>query len=190
MEKYLERELINYLYFDLNRLRYFIGDEIFEYDIQSSIHQFLKQKLKNKNLFVQREKQGWVDIVIQTRDVKGKPIPQTLIEVKSFIKSRKKINYSKICDDIRKLSKKNFENVEGYFLLAIKESHFNNRKSNQLLSTFITTLRSKKKNYNFIIDGHSVNTRIIRSLKTSYEKGDAKDKVHKAQVRLFIFQLK
>ena len=190
MEKYLERDLINYLYFDLNRLRYFIGDEIFEYDIQSSIHQFLKQRLKNKNISVQREKQGKVDIVIQIRDEKRNQLSSTLIEVKSFIKNRENINYKKIYSDIQKLSIKIKKNVEGYFLLVIKESHLNQKRSNPLLSTFITTLKSKKKTHNFIIEEHLVKTRIIRSLKTSYEKGDKVDKVHKAQVRLFIFQLK
>ena len=190
MKANFERKLLNYLYYDLNRLQYFVRDEIFEYDIQSSIHQFLMLSFNNKNALVQRERNGKVDHVIHENDENGKPKHCTLIELKSFIKKHEKLNIKKIEDDIEKLNRLitgSNENTEGYLIIAIKENHFN-KTNNSTLSDFIDAL-SKMNTCNFNIDGKKIKTRIIRSLKTSYVKND-KPVVHKEQIRLFMFQIK
>lgn len=92
MEKNFERGLINYLYHDINRMMHFVKDEIFEYDIQSSIHNYLRFNLDTAKYKVAREKNGKVDHVIMEKLTNK----TTLIEVKSFIKNKEKFNYEKI----------------------------------------------------------------------------------------------
>ena len=187
MDKNFERKLLNYLYYDLNRLRYFVRDEIFEYDIQSSIHQFLMLRFNNnKNVLVHREKAGKVDHVIQENDENGKTKHSTLIELKSFIKKHERLVLSKVKGDIEKLYDKRGKDIDLYLIIAIKEKHFNSTDST--LGKFIDAL-TKKNTYNFNISSKIIKTRIIRSLKTSYVKND-KTIVHKEQIRLFMFQIK
>ncbi|MCX6159111.1 MAG: hypothetical protein NTY74_14115 [Ignavibacteriae bacterium] len=190
MEKYLERDLLNYLYFDLNRMRYIIADEIFEYDVQASAHIFLKNRLKGKSVTVQRESNGKVDNVINEYDTEGNLVNCSLIEMKSFIKKNEKLNYSKILGDIKKLKNKIESNIFGYFILVIKETHFKHKyKNKRNLKKLLNALSGNKKSYDFIAEGTTIKTRIIRSFKTEYKGGKNKTIVHNQQVRLFMFQI-
>ncbi len=184
MDKSLERDLINYLYFDLNRLRYFVDDEIFEYDIQSSIHLFLKMKLKNMNLNIKREK-GKVDHVIEFYNEQKNIQYSSLIEVKSFIKKHEKFDINKINKDIVKLNDRINLNDEGYLIVALKESHLAN-SNNDLGSIF----SSNKRVYNLIKDNITVKTRIIKSFKTTYSIINEGSIKHKSQIRIYMFQVK
>jgi hypothetical protein len=65
----------------------FVIDEIFEYDIQSSVHNFLRFKLDTTKYKIAREKNGKVDHVIMEKLTNR----TTLIEVKSFIKKKKNL---------------------------------------------------------------------------------------------------
>ena len=180
MEKNFERGLINYLYHDINRMMHFVMDEIFEYDIQSSIHNYLRFKLDTKKYKVAREKNGKVDHVIM-EILTNKT---TLIEVKSFIKNKEKFNYEKIKSDIEKTSKKINENndTEGYLILISKQSQLksNNINSNEL----IKLITSKKR----MIDFGNIKTRLVKSYHTMYEK-DKAFIIHKSQIRVFMFQI-
>ena len=80
MEKHLERDIVNYLYFDLNRLRYFVKDEVFEYDIQSSMNHFINNRL-DKNFDITREKRK-IDLVIDKKINGGVVISTDIIEIK------------------------------------------------------------------------------------------------------------
>ena len=197
MDKNLQRDLICFLYFDLNRLRYIIGDEIFEYDIQANIHQFLKYRLKNKNTIVQREREGKVDIVIVSKNDEGIVHNYTFIEVKSFIKKSEIFDYNKIHDDIKKLSDKISERdkiSDGYLIVAVKQSHFLN--TDKVFKSLLKALSGKKKSYEFEYgkEREKIKAGIIRSFITYYSgKSDNeghKSEVHKAQIRLFMFHLK
>lgn len=187
MEKQLERDLINYLYFELNRLRFFIYDEIFEYDIQSFIHQFLKIKFINTKLKVKREKNK-IDHVIQQYDGENKLLRSTVIEVKSYIKSHERINLLNISKDVVKLKNRIPSSYsEGYFILVIKEAHLKSKKG--VLIEFLTSLNGKKKVYNFNTSHGKIKSRIIRSVKTTYSESDKNSYNHKSQVRVFMFQV-
>lgn len=191
MEKHIERDLINYLYFELNKQRFLIQDEIFEYDVQSIIHFFLKLKYKNTGFKVKREKNK-TDHVIECNQ------ETSLIEVKSFIKNNEPLNHKKIYTDILKLNKNSSKDVQSYFILVIKESHLGNRsrKYKELIECLNNV---NQKTFKFNIDNLDINTRIIRSYKTVYtekEKTNDKDKdnkivnhIHKSQIRVFMFQL-
>jgi len=189
MDKKIERRLMNFLYYDLNRLRYFIMDEIFEYDIQASIHKFLMLSLNNKNVLVQREKEGRVDHVITENDENGNTKHLTLIELKSFIKKHERLNIKKIEDDISKLHKRITECIElssGYLIIAIKEKHLASSKAT--LKGFIDAINTKNV-YSFKIESIIIKTTIIRSRKTSFFK-NGKTTIHKDQIRLFAFRIK
>ena len=189
MDINFERKLLNYLYYDLNRLRYFVKDEIFEYDIQSSIHQYLKLSFNNKNVLIKRENKGKVDHVIQITDENNRNI-YILIELKSFIKKHEKFTIKKIEGDIKKLYKKineNTEKTEGYLIIVIKESHLNNKDTNS--SKFINVLKNNKRSYFFKINESLIRTRIIKSRKTMFLKKN-KCNIHKDQLRLFLIQIK
>jgi hypothetical protein len=56
MDKNVERDLVNYLYFELNKQVFIVDYEIFEYDVQYHTHVFLKNKFKNTYNKVKREK--------------------------------------------------------------------------------------------------------------------------------------
>ena len=86
LDKNFERDLVNYLFFELNKQTFIIEDEIFEYDVQYYIHSFLKFKFKNTNYKVKREKHK-TDHIIEKYDHKNKLVEETFIELKSFIKN-------------------------------------------------------------------------------------------------------
>lgn len=189
MDKNIERDLINYLFFELNKQRFLIQDEIFEYDVQSIIHFFLKLKYKNTESKVKREKDK-TDHVIECNE------KTSFIEVKSFIKNNEPLNYKKIFGDILKLNNKSSNDVKTYFILVIKESHLGNRsrKYKELIKCLNDV---NQKTLKFNIDNKVINTRIIRSYKTVYtEKVKDKNKdnkivnhIHKSQIRVFMFQI-
>lgn len=114
-------------------MMHFVMDEIFEYDIQSSIHNYLRFKRDARKYKVAREKNGKVDHVI----IEKLTNKTTLIEVKSFIKSKEKFYYEKIKSDIEKTSKKINENndTEGYLILISKQSQLiaKNKNSNEII---------------------------------------------------------
>lgn len=186
LDKSLERELLNYLYFDLNRIRFIVKDEIFEYDVQSSIHQFLKYRLKNKGLKIIREKEK-IDHVIQRLDTEGKPEHSALIEVKSFIKVRENLRLPPILKDITKLHERIGPGMAGYFVLVVKESHLRSR--NKELEHLVTALSGTSRTYKFLDGKAKISTRIIRSVRTSYSDKEKNQRPHKSQVRIFMFQL-
>ena len=186
MEKQFERDLINYLYFDLNRFRYFVQDEIFEYDIQSCIHQFLKIKYKNSNIKIKREKYK-SDHVIEFLNDKGDIIFTTLLEVKSFIKTHESLSFIKILKDVDSLYKDISLDIFGYFILVVKESHLNNKSKK--LTSLIKSLNGTNKIHYFDSGSKKIKTRIIRSFKTIYTNKENVNQVHKSQIRIFMFQI-
>tara|TARA_B110000114_G_C15028656_1_gene371998 strand:+ start:765 stop:1256 length:492 start_codon:yes stop_codon:yes gene_type:complete len=161
-------------------MMHFVMDEIFEYDIQSSIHNYLRFKLDTTKYKVAREKNGKVDHVIMEKLTNK----TTLIEVKSFIKNKEKFNYEKIKSDIEKTSKKIIENndTEGYLILISKQSQLKskNKNSNEL----IKLITSKKRR----IDFGDIKTRLIRSYHTMYQN-DNVFILQKSQIRIFMFQI-
>lgn len=179
MEKHLERDLVNYLYFDINRLRYFVKDEVFEYDIQSSMNHFIKNRL-NDNFDITREKRK-IDLVIDKKSDDGEVISTDIIEIKSFIKNSEKFALKKIKKDLEDLKKKASDLTNSYFILAIKESHLIKKiKDNNI--HFVDALNGNVKKIVFF---DTINTRIIRSLKTQFQDNN----IHKSQVRIFMFQI-
>ncbi len=191
MKKFIERDLINYLYFDLNRMLFLIQDEIFEYDIQKIIHDFLKLKYNDKNTTIKREKYK-IDNVIEYYN-ENKVIEKSIyIEVKSFIKKHEKINLDNIKKDINKLYSYTNEKSECYFLLVVKQSHLMN--ATLKIKKVIDVLNSNRKKFIFKNDINIINTRIIRSFRTIYTEKDQsidelKNKMHKSQIRVFLFQI-
>jgi hypothetical protein len=180
MEKNFERGLINYLYHDINRMMYFVKDEIFEYDIQSSIHNYLRFSFDSAKYKIAREINGKVDHVIMEKLTSK----TTLIEVKSFIKNQEKFNYEKIKRDIEKTSKKikEINDTEGYLILISKQSQLKskNEKSNELIK--LITGKNQR------VDFGVIKTRLVRSYRTLYEK-ENKFITHKSQIRVFMFQI-
>ena len=102
MNKNLERDLVNYLYFELNKENFFLRDEIFEYDVQFKVHEFLKYRFQNGNHTVTREKHK-VDHVIENMDENRNLLNETFIELKNFIKSSERLSSKKISNYIKKL---------------------------------------------------------------------------------------
>jgi hypothetical protein len=194
MDKNLERDLINYLFFELNKQVFIIDDEIFEYDVQYYIHTFLRFKFKNTNHRVKREKHK-TDHVIECYD-EFKLKSEIQIELKTFIKSKESLSYDKIYHDINKLHKTMTSNNKCYFLLVVKERHMT--KISHKNKDLIECLNSNQKKFTFISDNKKINTRIIRSFNTSYfervkSSNNFSDsyinKYHKKQIRVFMFQL-
>jgi hypothetical protein len=194
MDKNLERDLINYLFFELNKQVFVIDDEIFEYDVQYYIHTFLRFKFNNTNHRVKREKHK-TDHVIECYD-EFKLDSVIQIELKTFIKSKELLSYDKIYGDINKLHKKMSSNNKCYFLMVVKEKHMT--KISDKNKDLIECLNSNQKKFTFISDNKKINTRIIRSFNTSYvervkSSNNFSDsyinKYHKNQIRVFMFQL-
>jgi hypothetical protein len=179
MEKRVERDIINYLYYDLNRLRFIVKDEIFEFDIQASAHHFIKNNLNN-NFDITREKRK-IDLVIDKKNDVGEIISTDIIEIKSFIKKNEYFALKKIKKDLEDLKMKASEHTNSYFLLAIKESHLTKKIKDDDIN-FIDALNGKVKHVIFF---KSVKTRIIRSLRTQFQD----QSIHKSQVRIFMFQI-
>jgi hypothetical protein len=180
MDKNFERELLNYLYHDINRMMYYVKDEIFEFDIQLSIHNYLRFNYDTSKYKVVREKNGKVDHVIMEKLTNK----TTLIEVKSFIKSKEKFNYEKIKSDIEKTAKKIKENndTDGYLILISKQSQLKSKdeKSNELIK-----LMAGK---NHKVDIGKIKLRILRSYRTMFEKKNIFIE-NKSQIRVFMFQI-
>lgn len=180
MDTNFERELLNYLYHDLNRMMQFVGNEIFEFDVQCSIDFFLRFKLQNANYKISREKNGKVDHVIENKSSNK----SSLLEVKSFIKKNEKIKYDVIKADIDKTFKKINENKnsEGYLILITKQSHLKstNKKSIELIRLLTGTKQI------FYFD--KVKTRLLKSYITMY-KNKTEFVPHNSQLRVFMFQI-
>lgn len=196
MNKNIERDLVNFLYFELNKENFLLKDQIFEYDVQAKVHEFLIRKFQNTNHKVKREKY-LIDHVVENCDEKGILINQTFIELKTFIKSSERLSYRKIEDDISKLNKSFNLTDEYYFLLVVKNNHLTNKSPRYQNLIKCVNDRSIKK-YAFEIGQKKIKTRIIRSLSTSYnevvrvENGEIikfDQKFHKNQIRVFLFQL-
>lgn len=194
MDKNLERDLVNYLFFELNKQVFIIDDEIFEYDVQYYIHSFLKFKFKNTNNKVKREKYK-TDHVIECYD-ENKLESEIQIELKTFIKSQESLSNEKIYGDIDKLHKTMSSNNEYYFLLVVKEKHLT--KISDKNKDLIECLNSNQKKFTFISGNKKIKTRIIRSFNTSYlvkEKTENNfsdsyiSKYHRNQIRVFMFQI-
>jgi hypothetical protein len=194
MDKNVERDLVNYLFFELNKQVFIVDYEIFEYDVQYHTHVFLKNKFKNTYNKVKREKNK-TDHTIECyyTNTLDKEIQ---IELKTFIKSKESLSLDKIYSDLYKLSKSMSSNNECYFLLVVKESHLN--KITEKNKSFIECLNSYQKKYTFSINNKEIDTSIIRSFKTSYlvkEKtannfSDSYiNKYHRNQIRIFLFKL-
>jgi len=191
MEKNIERDLINYLFFELNKQRFLIQDEIFEYDIQAILHEYLKLKFNNSAFKVKREKRK-IDHVIEPA-FEGANKNITYLELKSFIKNKETLNFNKITADIEKLNKISNNNIDSYFILVAKESHL---KSKSIESkNLINCLNTNQKFFTFLIGNNKIKTRVLKSFKTIYvEKGNKTDdsiilNLHKSQIRVFMFQL-
>jgi hypothetical protein len=194
MDKNLERDLINYLFFELNKQVFIIDDEIFEYDVQYYIHTFLRFKFKNTNHRVKREKQK-TDHVIECYN-EFEHNSEIQIELKTFIKSKESLSYDKIYHDINKLHSTLTSNNKCYFLLVVKEKHMT--KISHKNKDLIECLNSNLKKFTFISDNKKIKTRIIRSFNTSYlervkSSNNFSDsyinKYHKKQIRVFMFQV-
>jgi hypothetical protein len=192
MENPLERELINYLYYELNTMGLLLDHEISEYDIQSCIHKYLKS-VKRPNEKVEREKENKSDVVIRRQNENNQEID--LIEIKSYIKNNEKLKFSQISSDIKKLSKNIVSydgNVKarGYFMIVFRERvlHKNyNKTSNKALAELFKNDSFKK--HSFEIDGEKIKTRIIRSFKTAYLDKNNDFTIHRNQIRVFMFEI-
>lgn len=195
MDKNLERDLVNYLFFELNKQVFIIDDEIFEYDVQYYIHTFLKFRFKNTNTKVKREKHK-TDHIIECYDENKQLDNEIQIELKTFIKSQESLSRLKIYNDINKLHKTMSSNNEYYFLLVVKEKHLT--KISDKNKDLIECLNGNQKKFTFITGNKKIKTRIIRSFNTSYlvkEKtannySDSYiNKYHRNQIRVFMFQI-
>jgi hypothetical protein len=157
MDKNVERDLVNYLFFELNKQVFIVDYEIFEYDVQYHTHVFLKNKFKNTYNKVKREKNK-TDHTIECyyTNTLDKEIQ---IELKTFIKSKESLSLDKIYSDLYKLSKSMSSNNECYFLLVVKESHLN--KITEKNKSFIECLNSYQKKYTFSINNKEIDTSII-----------------------------
>jgi hypothetical protein len=193
MKNNIERELVNYLYYELNTLGILLNHEIFEYDVQSSIHKYLKFK-RYPNEKIEREKERKSDVVIKRYLENSKEID--LMEVKTYIKKNEKLSYVNIFNDIEKLTQtlefygEEFNEKKGYFLLAFREKVLNvNYKSfrNKAFSEFLKDDSSKI--YNFEAEGKKFKTRIIRSVKTAFLSEKNEFSAHKNQIRIIMFEL-
>ena len=196
LDKNIERDLVNYLFFELNKQKFIVVDEIFEYDVQYYIHSFLKFKFKNTRYKVKREKQK-TDHIIEKYDHKNKLVGETFIELKSFIKKHERLNYKKIISDINKLNESRLAKNDYYFLIAVKEKHLSN-KSNKYKKLIECLNNANLKKFTFENGAKKIDSRIIRSFNTSYfikdkltrnNKDSYIKKFHKSQIRVFMFQL-
>lgn len=140
-------KIINYTFFQINNELLINGEKIFEYDIQYYLKNAFKLFLKNKNFAVIREK-NQVDITIRKFYQRQKTI-NIPIEIKTFIKNKETISFSKIKSDIIKIEKlkksKNEKYENGLMIIAISEEKLRKTKGrNKLFCDFLTDTNNLK----------------------------------------------
>ncbi|MFB2859894.1 hypothetical protein ACE1BV_03450 [Aeromonas hydrophila] len=107
--------------------------EIFEYDIQAFMFLFLKRHLKGTSYTAGREKVSKVDCVIFYN--KGKnSIPACFYEIKTYFKSREKIQESDFDNDLDKLANliATHSDTKGIFITAGLTAKYNNTAASRL----------------------------------------------------------